>query len=233
MPISATHRSALTAAVLALTFASASFAEAPKFCPVLMDEERLEWADRRIDVEVAEATLAAYERILKMTTQLREIDAIDELTYLEAKYDFDAAVIAVRRAKVKLSRQDALLTVYGETCGEDVSPEEARRASRAHLEANCEQQDLLMQQEKINLTYQIALLESVKELHGTVATDRDVILAELAVEQEELRRADAERRVAECRRRLFSRSTLCRRPSSPNRRKCDCPGGQDLRPASQ
>ena len=176
-----------------------SSAEIPRFCPVLMDEERLERADRRIDVEVAEAALVAFRRILKMTEELRQLDAIDELTYLEAKYDFDAAVIAVERAKVKLARQDALLTVYGETCGEKISREQAARAALAHRKANCEQQDLLMQQENINVTFQIALLESVKELHGITATDSDLILAELAVEQEELRRADAERRTAACR----------------------------------
>ena len=191
----------LVALTLTATF-TMTFAAGPRFCPVLMEEERLERADRRLDVEVAEATLVAYKRILDMTKQLRESDAIDELTYLEAKYDFDAAVIAVERAKVKLGRQDALLTVYGETCGEGIAREEAARAEQAYRKANCDQQDLLMRQENINVTYQIALLDSVRELHGTVATDTDLILAELAVQQEELRRADAERRTRDCRENL-------------------------------
>jgi len=81
-----------------------------------------------------ENTLNLMESERKILTEIG--DAIARMTYLEAKYDRDAARLALERADLVLQRQEALIEQYRIVCEDradgEAAEEAARRIDRAH-----------------------------------------------------------------------------------------------------
>jgi len=186
---------------------SLSFAQpVSPVCLLALEDEKIELEDARLVVELERANFAAYLKIFEMIDRLWEADAIERMVYVKSKYDRDAAELAFEQADLILARQSALIDAYTLACdaGDSLPDSEERTrkietAHRRYLKANCDAQAKAVEVAEVNLAFDKEWLASVLDLReGAVATRTMVILAELDVEREEKRLADAKRRVEAC-----------------------------------
>ena len=184
----------------------------PALCDLVLEEEQIEMEEFRLDLDLARSGLAAYEEIYQLIEELWENDATERMIYLEARYDRDAARVSLERAVLIVVRQLALIEYYRAACrppeGSEVgAPAGALREIRSrYVEAHCKSLEKAVEASGIRLTFKRQLAESIHELRdGRVATRPDVILADLAVEQEEKRLEDAKTRTEICRSKRRSR----------------------------
>jgi hypothetical protein len=140
-----------------------------------------------------------------MIEGLWKAEAVNRMTYVEAKHNRDAAAVALEQADLLLERQALLVEQYRMICesrGSD-SKERSRTIREDYLryrKADCNTLSKSIDVAAINLDYQREFLTSILDLQeGNVATKADVILAELEVEREEKRHSDAKARTAACR----------------------------------
>ena len=175
-------------------------------CTALLDDERIQLADYGLEVELAQSRLAAFEKICTLVDGLWEAEAIPRMTWLEARHDRDAARLDLEAARLVLERQQMYVSQIEWACeasGDDRA-RKIREAHRRYLETDCERLAKSVEIAKINLEFDREWLASIRELRegdiGT-ATVQDVILAELEVQLEEQRLADAKARVEACRKR--------------------------------
>jgi hypothetical protein len=205
------HRYATLATAVLLAAIPATAQKMPlPLCDLAVHEEQVELEDVKLEVELARASVAAFGEIFKLIDGLWKADAIDRMSFLRGKYDYDAAKLTLERNDLLLRRQEALLEQYTLVCEgfakDDDSKERRQAIERAHQRyrrADCDQQAKAIEVARVNLEFRREYLQSVLDLRaGEVATRQQVILAELDVEQEEQRLADAEKRVAACRRLL-------------------------------
>jgi len=190
----------------------------PEGCDVAVDEERSELETAELAVSLARSNFAAYERIVELIEGLWQAEAIDRMSYIKARYDRDAARLALEGADLILERQSALLEQLYLICDRD-GKEGAERAGairEAYLryrKADCGSLGKAAEVAATNLEFNRELLKSVLDLReNNVATKQDVILAELAVEREEKSLADARRRAEACQRELTG---PVEKPSAP------------------
>ena len=175
-------------------------------CNVALHEERLELADFELDADVARSNVAAFGEIFRLIEGLWKADAIDRMSYLRAKYDYDAATLTLEQNDLILARQQALVEQYRLVCDDRAAEEKRReieRANHRYRRADCDQLAKSVEVAQVNLTFNREILASVLDLRkGQVATREDVILAELDVAREETRLTDAKRRTESGRRDL-------------------------------
>jgi hypothetical protein len=197
--------------VLTLLVAGGTSARADEplaaLCDLILEEERLELEEFRLELDLARSGLAAYEEVYRLIHELWENDAIERMVYLQARYDRDVARVTLERADSIIVRQVALIDYYRIACGTPGGdPDEDDRAGslgkigRRYRHAHCKSLEKAVEAAEIRLAFDRHLLESVHDLRdGRVATRPDVILAELAVEKEEKRLEDAKTRAEACR----------------------------------
>jgi hypothetical protein len=177
-------------------------------CDLVIHEELAELEEARIAVSLAHSNFAAYERIFEMIESLWEAKAIPRMTFVEARYDRDAAKLALDAADLILERQAALVEQYRLIC--DAADSGSRDRSGAirdaylrYRRADCDSLAKTIEVAATNLEFNQEFLSSILHLREeSVATKTDVILAELDVEREEKSLADARRRTAACREEL-------------------------------
>lgn len=174
-------------------------------CDLMIHEEQSEFESAELAVSLARSNFAAYERIMVMIEGLWQAQAINRMTYIEAKYDRDAAKLALEEADLLLQRQSALVEQLRLICGSGGTKDD-RRAMKIrevwlrYRKADCDSLAKAAEVAATNLEFNRELLTSVLNLReNNVATKPDVILAELAVEREEKSLADAKRRAEACR----------------------------------
>jgi hypothetical protein len=179
---------------------------AHSLCSPLMQEESLQLEEFELEVELARAEFAARVKIFEMIDQLWEKQVVERMVYLESRYNRDSTRLEFEAADLVARRQQALIERYRVGCGSNGS-EAARPKSggedsphaRNYLEAHCESLSKRVEAAKIDLEFNRQYLENIRDLReGHVATATDVILAELDVEKDEIRIADASRRVRIC-----------------------------------
>ena len=195
---------ALTGVVILLAGSTGALSGEPRppLCDLALQEERLELDEFRLALELARSGLAAYEKIYLLIEELWENDATERMIYLEARFDRDAARVALDRADLMVLRQQALIEYYRLACrrqADSGSFDSMRAARKRYWEAHCGSLSKAVEEAEIRLTFNRELLASVRDLRGGgVATRPDLILAELDVEQEEKRLEDAKTRVEAC-----------------------------------
>ena len=174
-------------------------------CTPALHEERVELEELRLGVGLARSDFEAYQKIYALIESLWEKEAIERMGWLRAKYDRDSAELSLARAEMLIERQEALVEQYEIVCEGSGELSSARRraldeAGERYLRADCDQQAKQVEVARVDLEFQKEWLASILDLReGDVATVQDVILAELELEQDELRLADATRRSAACR----------------------------------
>ena len=170
-------------------------------CRLLLDESILLLNEASLDLELAQADVAAFGEIFGLIEGLWEADAIPRMQYLEAKYDLDSARLRLQRAKSVIERQTALVEQYRLICeGAEDSAGKIDDAYRRYRRADCAAQEKSVEVSRVDLEFAEQLLESVRELRaGEVATRPAVIRAELQVERNRRELADARKRAAACR----------------------------------
>jgi hypothetical protein len=196
---------ALTVSITIPTTPSAQDLPLP-LCRLVLVTEQFDLEDARLGLELAQTNLAAFEEIFTLIDGLWQIEGINRMSYLKAKYDLDAAVLDLQRARLFVDRQQAIVEQYAEVCrawASGKSWKEGNQAlERAHERFARHQCDILLKDAEIaavNLEFDRELLASVLELRaGEVATRQDVILAELEVRIEEQRLETGKRRAAAC-----------------------------------
>lgn len=171
-------------------------------CSTLIDEERIQLEDAVLAAEVARSSFVAHEKIYRLIRGLWDADAVERMVYLEAKYDHDSYKLALERANLALEKQKALIDQYELVCG-GKSRREIEAARLRYRKAYCAEQAKSIEVAEVNLEFDEELLDSVRNLFASeVATKTEVILAELEVELEQTRLADAKRRTELCRHEL-------------------------------
>ena len=171
-------------------------------CEVLIHDENVELEDSRIDVDLARSNVEAYQKIFTMIEGLWEGRAIPRMDYIEAKYDLDAAKLELEQAGLTLERQAALVEQYRLICGSSESgrDEAIREAYLRYRRADCDSKAKSIEVAATNLEFNREYLKSILDLKkDNYATDVQVIMAELDVELEEKRLADAKHRTKICR----------------------------------
>jgi outer membrane protein TolC len=197
-------------AIVALLLAVAGHADPgelrPALCEVVIHEERSSLENYRLAVDVARSDFAAYERIFAMIEELWKADAVNRMDYIEARYDRDAARLALEQADLILARQSELVEQYRLICQQADSDDEEQAHVRTLREsylryrrADCSSLAKAAEVAATNLEFNREYLASILDLQQkNVATKVDVIRAELDVEREEQRLSDAKRRATEC-----------------------------------
>ena len=171
-------------------------------CPMLIHDESIELEDAALAVTLARADFSAHEKIYKLIAGLWDADAVERMVYLKTKYDHDSYKLALERADLAVEEQQALVDQYELVCA-GKQRREVERARLRYRTAHCAEQAKAIEVAEVDLEYNRQLLDSVLNLFaGEVATKTDVILAELKVELEQQRLADAKRRTDLCRREL-------------------------------
>lgn len=171
-------------------------------CRLLTHEEQVELDEAALEVDLARSRFTAHEKIYGLIRGLWEAEAVQRMTYLEAKYDYDAFRLDRQRADLVLERQTALVEEYLLICAGG-SPDAIDRAHLRYRRADCAQQAKAIEVAQVDLEFAEQFLASIRDLRqGDVATRQDVILAELDVELETIRLADARRRAETCRQEL-------------------------------
>jgi len=180
----------------------------PLVCDLVLAEEGLDRDDLDRDVQLALSDQEAAAKIFDLVDALWKKDAIEEIIYLRAKHDRDAARIDHDRALHALERKEASLEQLAAICeapaGGGPKAEAARRkAEKAFARYRLASCDVLGDEERraaADLAFSEALLESVRDLRANnVGTEQDVIRAERDVEKDSKRRDQAHRRVEACR----------------------------------
>jgi hypothetical protein len=169
---------------------------------MLIHDERIQLEDAVLTAELARSGFAAREKIYKLIKGLWDADVVERMVYLKAKYDHDSHKLALERADLALEERQALIEQYELVCA-GKSRREIEAARLRYRKAHCAEQAKAIEVAEVDLEFNRQMLESVRSLFaGEVATKTDVILAELDVELEEERLADAKRRTELCRREL-------------------------------
>ena len=167
-------------------------------CELAIYEERVELEDMQLEVELAESNLAAFETVFDLINRLWKAEAIERLAFLRAKYDFDAARLALERADLLRLRQQALVDHYRAICSE--TNEKLDDIRTRYRRADCDQQSKAVEVAEVNLEFNLEWLASIRDLRANnVARIQDVIFAELEVKLERQRLADAQVRAGVCR----------------------------------
>lgn len=201
-------RAFLTILIIITAAASASAAEQrlpPPVCEVVVYDEQGELEDARHEVDLARSSFGAYERIFVMIQGLWEAKTIAYMDYLKAKFDRDAARLKLEQADLILERQAALVQQYRLVCGgsgggDSAIAGEIRKAFLLYRQADCGSLSKGIEIAGNNLEYNREYLKQIRKLReGRVATNTQVVLAELSVELEEKSLADAKRRTEACR----------------------------------
>ena len=190
----------------AIGFACSVALSSDATCDVLLADERVQLADLDLEVRLARARLNAFEQIFGLIDGLRQNDAIERMVWLEAKYERDAARVAMERADLVVARQRVLVERVAAACGDAAGSGAARKRFDA---IQCEQLGRAVEQARIDLEFQREWLASVQRLRegsAATATAQDVIRAQLEVTLEEIRLADAGSRHASCKKRLSGKS---------------------------
>jgi outer membrane protein TolC len=177
------------------------------FCEVVIHDEAAELEDARIAVDLARSDFAAYEKIFKMIEGLQEAGTIPHMDYLKAKYDRDAAKLALEASDLILERQAALVEQYRLICNKTASgsgPQERagaiRKAYARYRQADCNSLAKAIEVAATRLEFNREFLKKTVELRREkFATNTQVVLAELDVDREEKNLADAKHRTATCR----------------------------------
>ncbi len=179
-------------------------------CVALLEDERVQLQDYELDIELRQARLVAFEKIYALVDGLRQHAAIERLIWLEAQHDRDGARLELERARLILDRQQSLVERLRLGCTDSDGDriQKIRDARRRYLQADCDQQAKAVEVAKVHIAFGQEWLGSIRALRegsfGT-ATAQDVILAELDVELEQLRLADAQAHTAACRKAFASR----------------------------
>ena len=167
-------------------------------CSPLIQEEMLQLEEFELEVELARAEFAARVRIFEMIDKLWENKVIERMIFLQSRYERDSTRLQFEAADRVAERQEALIERYRAACGKG-NPETAPSTGR-YLRAHCDSLSKRVEAAKIDLEFDRQFLDNIHDLReGNVATAQDVILAELAVEKDEIRIADATRRLQICR----------------------------------
>lgn len=182
----------------------------PDACDLVIHEERSELETAELTVNLARSDFAAYERIIEMVEGLWQAKAIERMAYIQARYDRDAAKLALEEADLLLERQSALVEQLRLICGPAHAKEDERGRAPAiqeaylrYREADCDSLAKAIEVAATNLEFDRELLKSVLDLReANVATKPAVILAELEVEREEKSLANARDRARGCREEL-------------------------------
>lgn len=181
-----------------------------RLCSPLIQEEILQLEEFELEVDLARAESAARVRIFEMIDQLWEKQVVERMVYLESRYNRDSTRLEFEAADLVAARQKALIERYRIACGEEQSrtvPPAGSGTDRpfalAYLNAHCDSLAKRNEAAKTDLEFDRQYLDNIRELReGNVATATDVILAERDVEKDEIRIADAARRLETCRRHL-------------------------------
>jgi len=201
----------LSAALLAITIHAvpATAQEwSASVCKVVIFEETTELEDLKIAADLARSNFAAYERIFEMIEGLWEAKTIPRMDYVKAKYDWDAAKLELERANLILERKAALVSQFRMICGDTDSEGEAqaeavRKEYLRYRRADCDALVKAVEVAATNLEFNREYLTKILELRQeNFATHTQVVLAELDVELEEKKLADAKRRTMACRQEL-------------------------------
>jgi len=202
----------LVAAALHVPFGAVRGAEKwnADICEVAMHEKRIEREDLELEVDLARSDFEAYEQIYSLIDGLWKADAIERMTWLRAKYDYESAKLHLEQAGLVVKRQKALERQLALICGVAPAKEGSEPRARAieqvgeaYLRAHCDALAHAAEAARVSLEFNRQFLASVLDLReGQVATRQDVILAELDVAREEKRLADALRRAEACRKEL-------------------------------
>ncbi len=188
-------------------------------CVALLEDERVQLADYALEVELAEARLAAFEKIYALIDGLWQHEAIERLIWLEVRHDRDGARLELERARLILDRQQSFVERLRLGCvaSDGDRAQKIREARRRYLQADCDQQAKAVEAAKVHIAFGREWLGSIRALReGSIgtATAQDVILAELDVELEERRLADAKAHTEACRKAIASAEGQGKTPSS-------------------
>ena len=176
-------------------------------CNLVIHDEQSKLEDARITVELAKSRHSAYLRIFEMIEGLWAARTISRMDYIRAKYDRDASRLELEKADLLLEKQTSLVDQYRLICdrtepqhGKGERDEVIRKEYLHYRRADCDSLAKAIEVAETKLEYNRAYLQSILELRrGNVATQTQVILAELEVELEEKSLADARRRTEACR----------------------------------
>jgi hypothetical protein len=177
------------------------------FCEVVIHDKLAELEDARIAADLARSNFAAYEKIFKMIEGLWRAETIPRMDYLKAKYDCDAARLALEKSDLIIERQAALVEQYRLICngarsgsGTQERAGAIRKAYLRYRRADCSSLGKAIDVAATKLVYNREYLQSILDLRrAKFATNTQVVLAELDVEREEKSLADAKQRTAICR----------------------------------
>jgi len=173
-------------------------------CEIVIQDEKTELEEFMLDVDLARSNFSAYQRIFKMIEGLWEGKTIPRMDYIKAKYDLDAAKLDLEKAALVLERQKALVDQFRLICDRkgtdrDSSERAIRQAYMRYRRADCGALAKGIEVAETNLEFNREYLEQILKLRSeNFATNTQVILAELDVELEEKRLADARNRTATC-----------------------------------
>jgi len=190
-------------------------------CDLVIYEEMSELEDARIAVDLAKSDFAAYERIFEMIEGLWKAKTIPHMVYVEARYDRDAARLALEQSDLILERQAVLVEQYRLMCGQVDGTSYAKDKETAlhymylrYRRLDCDALAKSAEIAETNLEFDREYLKSILKLRKqNNATKTQVILAELDVEREEKSLADAKRRTAICRTDLKALESHANAPS--------------------
>ncbi len=175
-------------------------------CSLVIHEEQLELEEAELALALARTNFAAFEKIFKLIDKLWNSEVIERMVYLKSRYDRDAARLTLDRAGLILERQMVLIEQYRQAC-ETGEPGENRAIGSGSVpslpaeyrKAHCDSLSKAAEAAAVNLEFNRVLLANVLDLRASqVATQVQVILAELEVELEEKRLEDALRRSESC-----------------------------------
>jgi len=166
----------------AVPAATADNVEHPE-CALILHQERVELEQWKLAVNLALSRSAAAESIFALVDELWKDDLIEEFTHLTAEHERDVAVIDVKRRKLLVKRQDALIEEYAIICSppgdkQTEADRVARReeAHRRYLQADCHGIGKDLAIAEVDLAYHTEFLANVNDLRENgVATRQDVI----------------------------------------------------------
>ncbi len=173
-------------------------------CEVVIYDEKTELEEFTLDVDLARSNFSAYQKIFKMIEGLWEGKAIPRMDYIKAKYDLDAAKLDLEKAALVLERQGALVDQFRLICDDrgtdrDSLERAIQKAYMRYRRADCDALAKGIEVAATNLEFNREYLEQILKLRReNFATNTQVVLAELDVELEEKRLADARNRAAAC-----------------------------------
>jgi hypothetical protein len=156
-------------------------------CMLARYEERLDLEARELAVDRADSRLVAAEQIFALVDALWKDELIERIVHLAAKHDRDVAQVDVKRQRLALRRQQAVVEIYESYCS-TTGDEKARtrsleEAQRKYLQADCHRIGKDLAIAEADLAFHTEWLASILDLRENgVATAQEVILAEEDVE---------------------------------------------------